>query len=172
MGYLDGLTDVSFKTDENGNTLFYPWGVFGKGYIVPDDKKNNIRLSIKRNMLIVVPLTLLIAIFLKGSPGTFIIVLSLDFIGYSIWMNRKIRGMAVSSIKLTFSDSLERSAHSYNSTILWLLEIGALLFVLVGILILFIIPTKWPIGLSSILIFGFSAYVFWNMIKTKRQQKT
>ena len=37
MGYFDGLTDGVFKTDSEGKFLFYPWGVPGKGYILPDD---------------------------------------------------------------------------------------------------------------------------------------
>ena len=39
MGYFDGLTDGIFKTDSEGRFLFYPWGVLGKGYVLPDDSK-------------------------------------------------------------------------------------------------------------------------------------
>jgi hypothetical protein len=33
MGYFDALTSSSFKKDESGKTVFYPWGVLGKGHI-------------------------------------------------------------------------------------------------------------------------------------------
>ena len=39
MSYFDGLTDGVFKTDPEGKFLFYPWGVLGKGYVLPDDSK-------------------------------------------------------------------------------------------------------------------------------------
>jgi len=35
MGYFEGLTASSFKTDENGQVTFYPWGKIGKGYDLP-----------------------------------------------------------------------------------------------------------------------------------------
>jgi len=35
MGYFEGLTASSFKTDENGQVIFYPWGKIGKGYDLP-----------------------------------------------------------------------------------------------------------------------------------------
>jgi hypothetical protein len=36
MGYFDGMTNAVFKTDRNGNTVFYPWGVFTRGWILTD----------------------------------------------------------------------------------------------------------------------------------------
>jgi len=35
MGYFDKVTEAVFKTNENGETIYYPNGVFGKGRIVP-----------------------------------------------------------------------------------------------------------------------------------------
>jgi hypothetical protein len=31
MGYLDALTSGSFKTTEDGERLFFPWGPLGDG---------------------------------------------------------------------------------------------------------------------------------------------
>jgi hypothetical protein len=53
MGYLDGLRDVSFNTDEKGNIIFFPWGIFGKGYIIPAHQNDQFRLTIKRHLLLV-----------------------------------------------------------------------------------------------------------------------
>jgi hypothetical protein len=39
MGYFDGLTDAVFKIDREGKLLFYPWGVLGRGYVLPNDSK-------------------------------------------------------------------------------------------------------------------------------------
>lgn len=36
MGFFKRLTDSSFKVNGQGNTLFYPWGILGRGYILPD----------------------------------------------------------------------------------------------------------------------------------------
>ena len=41
MGYFDGLTDASFKTDDEGRFSLLSLWYFGKGYILPDELKNN-----------------------------------------------------------------------------------------------------------------------------------
>ena len=33
MNYFDGLSNNLFKKDSNGNLIYFPWGIFGKGYI-------------------------------------------------------------------------------------------------------------------------------------------
>src|SRR5690242_3643591 len=37
MGYFDGLTAAAFKKDAQGRDLFFIWGKFGKGRVVPTD---------------------------------------------------------------------------------------------------------------------------------------
>jgi len=37
MGYFEAIAASSFTTDAGGRHLFFPWGVFGKGYIVPTE---------------------------------------------------------------------------------------------------------------------------------------
>ena len=38
MGYFDGQASALFKRDESGGTVFYPWGVLGKGRLLPDEE--------------------------------------------------------------------------------------------------------------------------------------
>ena len=41
--------DGVFKTDDDGNALFFPNGVMGKGYIIPsEEKKEKLRKLQKR----------------------------------------------------------------------------------------------------------------------------
>jgi hypothetical protein len=114
MGYFDGLAASSFKTDDKGNTVFFPWGILGKGYILPEDKKVSIRCSFKHHMVLILTLAI-------------------------------------------------------NTATLYFLEVVSLLFVVAGIYVLIIMPQKWIIGISSILVFGFGVLVFWRMIKTKHE---
>src|SRR2546423_6289468 len=37
MGYFDGLASGSLKKDGEGRTVFYPFGVLGKGRVLPDE---------------------------------------------------------------------------------------------------------------------------------------
>ena len=38
MGYFDALAEGVFKKNALGNTVFYPWGVLGSGFVVPTDE--------------------------------------------------------------------------------------------------------------------------------------
>ena len=142
MGFLDGLTNASFKTNEKGNTIFYPLWIFGKGYIVPDDRKDWFRLTIKRLLIICIPLVITVSMFLS-LPLFFFIILPLYFCGCTIWMKKSTRGLAISSSKLTLSDSTGKSARSYNWNTFLFLEIISFLFVLASIFILSHILSEW-----------------------------
>ena len=142
MGYFDGLTDASFKTDEKGNTIFYPLWIFGKGYILPDDRKDRFRLTIKRLLLICVPLAITFSTFLN-LPQFFFIFLPLYFFGCTIWVKKSTRGLSISSGKRTLSDTTKNSSHSYNGAILWFLEIVSFLFALASIFLLGHILAGW-----------------------------
>jgi hypothetical protein len=166
MGYFDGLTDASFKTDERGNTIFYPWGILGKGYILPEDKKDSFRVSIKRFLQVSLPLAILITILKLWL--LLLIVLPVFILGYTIWINKITRNLILSSNKLTLSESTTNSARSHNLTTLWLLAFSSLLFVVASIFIIIITPENWSIAISGIIFFGFGLYVFWKMIKAKK----
>jgi Na+-translocating ferredoxin:NAD+ oxidoreductase RnfD subunit len=167
MGYFDGLAASSFKKDDKGNTLFFPWGILGKGYLLPEDRKDDIRRSLKRHMMLVVPLAIACSMFTWIG---LLVALPLYYVSYAFWVNRLIKGLPTSTEKLTFADSTTGAAQAHNTITLWLLEIGSLLFVLAGIYVLIVKPEKWIIGLSSILFFGFCALVCWRMIEAKSDQ--
>ncbi len=142
LGYFDGLTNTSFKTDEKGNTIFYPWGVLGKGYILPDDRKDGFRLAIKRLLIICVPLAIIFSMFLN-LPRFFLIILPLYFFGCIIWVRKSTRGLAISSNKLTLSDTTNNSPRSYNRATIWFLEVVSFLFILASVFLLGHILAEW-----------------------------
>jgi hypothetical protein len=38
MGYFDALTSSYFKDGADGQKIFFPWGVLGRGYALPSDE--------------------------------------------------------------------------------------------------------------------------------------
>jgi Ca2+/Na+ antiporter len=135
MKYFDGLVDASFKIDDKGNTIFYPLWIFGKGYILPVDKKDKFRLTIKFFLLICVPLAITFSTFLN-LPRFFLIILPLYFFGCATWVKKNTKGFATSPDKRTLSDTTKNFPHSYNEVIMWLFEIVSFLFVLASIFLL------------------------------------
>ena len=43
--YFEGLVAGNFKTAADGQRLFYPWNVWGKGYVLSDAKLNSVSVS-------------------------------------------------------------------------------------------------------------------------------
>ncbi len=37
--YLNRMIDSSFRRNYSGRVLFYPWGRFGRGYVIVDDQQ-------------------------------------------------------------------------------------------------------------------------------------
>lgn len=170
MGYFDGLAASSFKTDEKGNTVFFPWGILGKGYILPEDKKDSIRRSLKRHVTLILGLAIACSWFFN--LYALVLALLLYYIGYAFWVNRLTKGLTVSSESLTFADSRESAARAHNATTLWFFEIVSVLFVIAGIYVFIAMPQKWFIGLSSVILFGISSLILWKMIQSKRDRDT
>jgi hypothetical protein len=167
MGYFDGLTDSSFKRDEKGHTIFYPWGILGKGYILPEDKKESFRTKIKRFLQISLPLAILITI--TRLWVLLVIILLVSILWYTIWIKKITKDLILSSYKQTLSESTRNSARSHNLKTLWFLAISSLLFVVASIFIIISAPEKWTIAIPGIIFFGFGLYVFWKMVKAKKE---
>jgi len=171
MGYFEGIADGYFKTDKEGNKVFYPWGILGgKGYILPKDKEVNFHNKFKKYFQVSVPLTISGVIFFRGW-FLLIIILPLYLVGYGIWMNRLTKGMKISNEKLTISESTTNSARSHNLPTLWFLIIGSSLFVLIGLCMIVTSPKDWIMGALSIAFFGFTGYLGLKMMKAKKQTR-
>ena len=171
MGYFDGVTDGYFKTDKEGNRLFYPWGILSsKGYILPEKDKENFRTTIKKFMQISLTVTILSTMFLKWWLVIFF-VLPLYLCFYAVWMKKLTKDFNVSIQKLNLNESTINSARSHDLTTLWILEIFSLLFVIAGMCIIATSPKDLFIGIISILFFGLCSYVIGKMIKNKKTMK-
>ena len=167
MGYFDGLTDGIFKTDSEGRFLFYPWGVLGKGYVLPDDsKKQEVRQFVSLWYKVSLP-----AIIVVGAGIGWIFTLGLLPLllpWYFFTMARLLRGLATTSTRLTLRESYTNSAKSHTTGSLRFLLALSILFVLAGLVIVLLNKGDWIIGLASILFFGLCAIAIGYMMKLKK----
>jgi hypothetical protein len=141
MGYFDGLTAAAFKKDRSGNTVFYPWGVFGRGRILPDEQKvAEVRLFLRRYyqaiFLLIIPAA--IAAQIKSVEPIVRMALMLACgIGFLGWFLIKVRsltaGTEFSDESLSFRESYTNSAGGHNRATLWVLFGLSWLFVGTGI---------------------------------------
>lgn len=168
MGYFDGLTSGSFKITEDGRKLFFPWGYLGRGYaIASDEDYNRLRLHIK--VYLIVALTVIVgSAFLRAKVSP--IGLGGVLIGsYVVWMLFQVRHLQPANESLSFQESMTARGVAFGPTVLWLLEIGSLVFVGSGIAVLFIDPSSWLAALASTVFFGFCAAAFAWMLFLRRK---
>jgi hypothetical protein len=159
MGYFDGLVSGSFKRDDAGRTLFYPYGILGRGKRVPtEEEAQSLKSALKTVYMVILPLIIVLAA-LRAYIASFAIVV-LFMIAYRIWISRKTAGWEFSDVKMTYAESAGNSAVALGSGWLICLLIGSLLFVAGGLAIIVLDPKSLWVGLSSLLFFGACAASF------------
>jgi Ca2+/Na+ antiporter len=167
MGYLDALTSSYFKTAQDGRKLFFPWGIWGRGYAV-DSQQHYERLQRKLKAYTLVSLVLIIAAAASQEYVAALGVAALLIVFYVVWSRYLLRGLQPSDETLSLQESMRSQARAHSAVALWLLEIGALAFVGCGILILVIDPGNWLIAVGAIVFFGVCAGIFMGMLVLRR----
>ena len=110
MSYLSSLADKSFKVDENGKIVFFPWGYFGKGYILVDKaQEEKIRKVIIVGNIIGLSLLFIIGIVLK----LWLVALLLFPFVIVIWTlqtKRFTRGLEISQMEYSINSNAKSTA--------------------------------------------------------------
>ncbi len=168
MGYFDGLVSGSFKKDVESNTVFYPWGIMGKGYILRTaGEEEKLRGALKLNYMIMLPAIILIQIFI-GAWLNFVLV-PVYIVLFMVWVKHVTKGLEPSYEKLSAAEAYKSSARSHNLPTLVVLEIFSLGFVAIG---------GWmmaegesvPIAALCMVFFGFCAAAIGYMIMQKLKE--
>ncbi len=184
MRYFDGIVDGTFKTTNDGVVIFYPYSIFGAGYIIPSiEKKQEIRKQLKRFVFFSL-MVIIISAYLLFLP---LKILSLPWwIAGSIYLaiiaglgladcilsKRLINGLMQVDQKMTLAESYQNSAKSHNIVVLVMLEIVSVAFVIAGIWMILDPSMAWYFrlnGVLSILFFGLGGVVIGYMIKVKNK---
>lgn len=102
-GYSQDLTATWFKKDNNGRTVFYRWGVLGKGYILSNSTiENQIRTFVKRYLIISL-ISSIVGIKLGGWKLGVLLLLVL-YLWYYLGTRRFLIGLPIAKEKLKISD--------------------------------------------------------------------
>lgn len=168
MGYFEAITNSYFKKTDAGKYIFYPWGIVGKGYVLPSEEKAlNVRKTLNRvgilSFVLILATVFLTRLLGWHVAGGFLLVYC--FI-YYIFIQTLIRGLEVSNEKMTFSESQLSMASKFSFFDIIFLLIGSLVFAFAGLWILLHNKGFW-IGLSGILFFGWGSIFFAKMLHKK-----
>jgi hypothetical protein len=173
---MGSLTDNNFKKDENGRTLFYPWGICGKGLVLPDEEAEKMaKLFLRRYYFVTFSLIIVIAVI--GVLGlnllllvfVFLVLYSIILVWYYLKQRKLLATYQVGTDKLTLKDNYRRFARNHSKSALWAGLALSLLFFANAISMVIRSATMYKtfIGILSCLVFGICAWLFRHMIKIK-----
>lgn len=169
MGYFDGLASGIIKKDKNNNSVHYPWGVLGKGYVLPNAERET---AIK-NLVILFYQLFFSILFLHLILLKNVLIFVVLTIALIAWFRLKSRQLTKdcpkSDEKLTLKEGYSNSAKAHNKTVLWILLVVAVIATLGGIAMLFSGKLFLP-GLIIMLLFGASSAAIYYMIQIKNKQ--
>jgi len=174
MGFFEAIAASSFTTDSEGRRLFFPWGVLGKGYLIPTDAEyQHLRVTLIRTYQILIPTTVLLIVLLQRWMPWPPLVLLLPFcLGYPVWVRRVTARWSQSAEHLSIRQSMTNQAQHQSRFVLWFFLICQLAFIAAGFGIIADLH-KWSVGAVLILFSGFGAVAFsWMLVAQRRIQRS
>ena len=170
MGYFDGLASGIIKKDKSDNAVYYPWGVLGKGYVLP----NATRETAIKNMVILFYQIFLGMFFghlflLKNALIFAVLVIAL-VIWFLVKSHQLTEDCPKSDEKLTLKEGYTNSAKAHNKTVLWILFGVSIVFTIGAIALIFKGKTLF-LGLFLTPLFGACSWAIYYMITVKNKQE-
>ena len=168
MGYFDGLTSSAFQKSPEGQTLFYPNGKMGKGYIVDEKKEAQLRNFIKRYYMIIFPIIIIGSITIKFYTLIFVL-LSLPLYYLPVY---KILGKDATKTEQKYSikDNMQNVGQSMGKGTAIGLLITDIILLLISIPLAMNEETR-VIGIVSIVFWTLGLFVFINYLKAALRNK-
>ena len=168
MGYFDGLIEGSFKTAADGQRLFYPWGVWGKGRVLDDPRtEQRIRRFLKVYYMVSLPLVIISVITVQSSGFYYAYVLiPVVLLVYGVGILSLTRRLLATRERLRWTESLANSGRAHSGAMLCFLFIVSVLFVIGGIWMI-LDRQEVGMGLLSILFFGACGTIIGYMLRAR-----
>ena len=174
MKFIDFIMQMSVKKDQDGNEIFFPWGILGTGRVInaptkKDEIKKFLRSYYIGMLLIITPWLCIIHPYLLAVSNQLwidllivagLIILSLAWFYFGI--KPIIQNLPQSPLKMKYRDNVKATGKFIHPILIVLLGLGSLLFVISGFCLLSAGETI--IGLSVIIFFGFCSIVYGYML--------
>ncbi|WP_349597019.1 hypothetical protein [Azospirillum argentinense] len=171
MGLLDSMAEATIKTSATGQRLYFPFGMFGRARIVPNEQEENKIKTFAKRSVVFGSISGLILIMLKSSFLTVLIAILLGLI-MQIFVNYiMVRKYMVSDERMTWADATRMSVRKSDRRSLWVFFGLSLVMTLLSVFIAFAnFAMKRDIWdkitlLSGVAFFGAGALFFLWMIR-------
>jgi hypothetical protein len=181
MGYFEGIVSAVFKKDAGGNVIYFPYGVLGKGRVLPDEAAEQ---EVRDFVMWYYKSSLIgsfVFVVVSGYGGyqTFMSLLTVASV-FAAWLYFRINSLVskypYSNEKLSVKNAYWNSAKAHNTSTLWFMFIICLLFVMPALVaLIYGVWTKsaTPIGfyVMTIMLFGSFSLAFGYMLWLKRAKR-
>lgn len=168
-GYFNALTSGYFKTAADGGKLFFPWGIWGRGYVIPSDEQYE-RMHGMLKIYMIVSLVLIIGTIAAGYLLVGVAIAAACMLFYAAWVPSLKRGFAPSEERMTMRGNMATQARIHHAGVLWAMEIMSILFVASGVGMLIFQPKQWFLAILPIVFFGYCAVIIGRMIMLRRRE--
>lgn len=157
MGYWQAQQGGLFMKGKNGETIFYPWGGFGSGYIIDaEEREKSIRKILRRTTLIGISLGYP-SYKMAGTLGPIALVVMISCFLF-MFLNWELYGLKKSTEKYNFRLAFENSAVAHSSASIAFVFSVSLIFFIGSIFVVFF-SEKMYWGLAGLILCGFSLFV-------------
>ncbi|WP_428738791.1 hypothetical protein [Sulfurimonas sp.] len=172
MGYFDALSEALFKEDENGNTIFYKWGIMGRGVVVDTQEKKDQIISLTTIYYTIVFAFIFIMNFSIFIYHIDIVLNTVIFLGIGVvltlWylyqISKITKGLEYSQTKLSMYDSWKKTSHRLPKYVLWGGFILMSLLVVLAIFSFFLDDFPLWIGTVLLVLGIFGSFAYYKMI--------
>ena len=166
MGLFDGLTNASFKSDAEGNTIFFPYGKLGKGRTIAD---KNTEEKVRRFITRYLWANLFFVIVVGRAVGYFWILLALPII--IVWYRREIerhlKDVPISDTKMSVEESMQNMATGTPRLLLRFILLASIVSLLVSVALL--TETGQPGFMLAVLFFALCSALPIYMLRKKNK---
>ncbi len=181
MSYFDMLSEAIFKEDKDGNTIFYKWGVMGRGVILDTKERKEKIASFVSKYYIVTFIMLFVMQSLIFFLYAYIFQIMILFVGIAIimtlWYLKKIDsliyGLEYSLVQLSMEDGWQKIAHKVPKQMIWGGFIMMLMLIVFSIASLIYLDSsvRWA-GIILLIAGIFGAYAYYRMIALSKNEQS
>ena len=143
MGYFDKITEAAFKEGENGESIYYPNGIIGKGRVIKDPElKKKIFKFHKRLNKYLFPFGVIYGMLLGlGGAVSLEGLIPVIIIGVLVFLRQRflINGLPKNSAKLTVKEASTKASKSMHPAFLIFLMVNGIICISLGLAIPFIV---------------------------------
>jgi hypothetical protein len=135
MKYLDGLINSWFKKTKDEKIVFYPYGIFGRGYVIAPATELKIKTFLKRYYII----SFIVIIFSTLFKHQFFLLSLILFIGtpYLIKMRQLLSNAQKINEKISLKESMQNAATSMGTVMVFIIFFGSLVLFIGSIVYVF-----------------------------------